>query len=65
MAVKADQQIDSALSYLTKRMPLIVEVHDQLGIPLDDLMCSAIRRAFALRAIKCPEQLKLFGEDRK
>ena len=60
MALKAEQQIDGALSYLTKRMPMIIEAHDQLGIPLEDLLCAAIRKSFSIRAIECRDQLELF-----
>jgi len=54
--------IDYALEYVTTHGNLIVQAHITLGIPLEDCLCGAVRRALRILEMN-PGQLTLPGID--
>jgi hypothetical protein len=44
------RRIDFALNYVVERTETIATAHAELGAPLDDLICHAIRQSFLERA---------------
>jgi hypothetical protein len=43
--------VDRILDAVSKRAPVIFSAHEELGIPLEDLICAAVRHAANEKAI--------------
>lgn len=49
--IAAKCRIDGALNYVAQRTSAIFQAHEELGVPLDDLLCYAVRKAFEIGAV--------------
>lgn len=44
-------RFDHIISAMARQEDLIVRAHEELGIPLEDLICASVRRAASLKLV--------------
>ena len=55
------KQISAVMLYVTAHSDEIAVAHDKLGVTLEELICSSVKKALSLRAIEAEGQLALFA----
>jgi hypothetical protein len=58
-------RLEGALDYMANNIDALVEAHQLFGIPLEDLLAGAARRALTARASDGIGQLNLIYKDTK
>lgn len=62
MASSVNARLDRLFEAVVAKTDLILLAHSELGIPLEDLICAAVRRAASLKAIETGQGELDFGE---
>ena len=60
--MNANRKFEAIIDYLLKSESAILTAHDALGVPLEDLIDSAVRKALSVSAADASSQLRLVFE---
>lgn len=55
-------KLDRLFEGVVAKTDIIIRAHDELGIPLEDLLCAAVRKAASLKVIEAGQQELALGD---